>query len=48
MEFLNYKQDVFGQKALVGVNWDLLWLPVAAATVVIVLHLLLRLRKRAR
>ena len=46
MQPLRYAQDVFGQKMLVGMNWDLLWLPVAAAAVVIVLHLALRLLRR--
>ena len=46
MEPLRYQQDVFGQKMLVGMNWDFLWLPVAAAAALIVLHLILRaLRK---
>ncbi len=47
MEFLNYKQDAFGQTMLVGINYDLLWLPVVAAAVVIALHLLLKLLRRA-
>ena len=48
MELLRHTRDVFGQKLLVGVNWDLLWVPVAAALLVIALHLLLRTRRRAR
>jgi hypothetical protein len=47
MQILNYKQDVFGQNMLVGVNYDLLWLPVVAAAVVIGLHVLLKLLRRA-
>jgi hypothetical protein len=47
MEMLRYQQDVFGQKMLVGMNWDLLWLPVAAAVAVIALHLILKLVRRA-
>lgn len=47
MKFLTYQQDVFGQSMLVGVNWDLLWLPVAAAAAVIALHLLLRMVRRS-
>ena len=46
MEFLNYKQDVFGQSMLVGVNYDLLWLPVVAAAVVIGLNIVLKLLRR--
>ena len=47
MELLQYQQDVFGQKMLVGMNLDLLWVPVAAAAAVVVLHLILRTRRRA-
>ena len=46
MEVLRYTKDVFGQKMLVGVNWELLWLPVAAAGAVIVLHLIFRQLRR--
>ncbi len=48
MEVLRYTKDVFGQKLLVGVSWDILWIPVALAGVVIAVHLLLRARRRAR
>ena len=48
MEVLRYTNDVFGQKMLVGVSWDILWVPVALAAVVIAGHLLLRARRRAR
>ena len=47
MEALRYQQDVFGQKMLVGVNFELLWLPVAAAAVVIALHLILKVLRGA-
>jgi len=47
MEILRYTKDVFGQKMLVGVNWELLWLPVVSAGVIIGLHLIRRqLRRR--
>jgi len=46
MEFLRYQQDVFGQSMLVGMNWDVLWLPVAAAAAIIALHLVLRFLRR--
>lgn len=42
MEVLRYSQDVFGQKMLVGMNWEFLWVPVAAAAAAILLHLLFR------
>jgi hypothetical protein len=47
MSWVRYQQDAFGQSMLVGVNFDLLWLPVAAAAAVIVLHLVLRFVRRA-
>ncbi|WP_159587536.1 hypothetical protein [Chelativorans xinjiangense] len=46
MEFLRHTQDAFGQRMLVGVNWDILWLPVAAAAAVIILHLVIRTLRR--
>jgi hypothetical protein len=46
MEFLRYSQDVFGQRMLVGMNWDTLWLPVAAAAGVILVHLVVRAVRR--
>jgi len=48
MELLRYKQDVFGQKMLVGMNWDLLWLPVAAAAIFIACHLALRAMRSSK
>lgn len=48
MEILRYTKDVFGQKMLVGVSWDFLWVPVALAAVVIAAHLVLRARRRVR
>jgi hypothetical protein len=42
VDFFRYTKDIFGQKMLVGVNWELLWLPVAAAGTFLVLHLILR------
>lgn len=47
MGLLRFQQDVFGQKMLVGMNWDYLWLPVAAAAAVIVLHLILKMLRQA-
>ena len=44
---LRYQQDVFGQSMLVGVNFDLLWLPVAAAAAVMALHIALKLLRKA-
>lgn len=47
MDLLRYNQDAFGQNMLVGMSWDVLWLPVAAAAAVIVLHLALKLLRRS-
>lgn len=46
MEPLRYTQDVFGQRMLVGMNWELLWVPLAAAAVVIAVHLVIRMVRR--
>lgn len=48
MEWLRYTSDMFGRRMLVGVNWDLIWVPVAAAAAIIVLHLILRRVRRRR
>jgi hypothetical protein len=45
MEILRYTKDVFGQKLLVGVSFELLWVPVALAAAVIVCHQILRARR---
>ena len=41
MDLLRFSQDVFGQKMLVGMDWENLWMPVAAAFAVIALHQIL-------
>lgn len=38
MEIATYKNDVWGREVLLGVSWELLWLVVAAAFVIIALH----------
>ena len=48
MELLRFTKNMFGQKMLVGVNWEFLWLPVAAAFAVIAVHLLVRAARRHR
>lgn len=48
MAVLRYTKDVFGQQMLVGVSWDMLWIPVALAGAVIAVHLVLRARRRTR
>ena len=42
MEFFRVSRNVWGQEMLVGMSWDLLWLPVAAAVAVIATHQLVR------
>lgn len=48
MELLRHSKNAWGQKMLVGVSWELLWIPFAAAAVVIAVHLLLRWRRRRK
>lgn len=38
MDFATYKNDIWGTEVLRGVSWDLLWLVIVAAFVVIALH----------
>lgn len=38
MEIATYKNDVWGQEVLRGVSWDLLWLVIVLAFIVIALH----------
>lgn len=38
MEVATYKNDVWGREVLLGVSWDLLWLVIVAAFVMIALH----------
>ena len=42
MELFRVSRNVWGQEMLVGMSWDLLWLPVAAAIAVIAAHQLFR------
>ena len=48
LELVRVSRNVWGQKMLLGVSWDLLWVPVAAAAVFIVLHQLFRFAKSKR
>ncbi len=48
MEILRYTTDIYGRKLLVGVSWDLLWVPVALAVIVIIVHQVMRVRRRPR
>ena len=48
LELLRTTKNVWGQEMLIGVSWDLLWVPVAAAAAFIVLHQLFRLVKSKR
>jgi len=47
-ELIRVSRNVWGQKMLLGVSWDLLWVPVAAAAAFIVLHQLFRFAKSKR
>ena len=48
LELLRVSKNVWGQKMLLGVSWDLLWVPVAAAAAFIVLHQIFRIAKSRR
>ncbi len=43
MELFRFSKNVWGQEMLLGMSWDLLWVPVAAAFAWIAAHQLLRL-----
>ena len=43
MEVFRFSRNAWGQEMLLGMSWDLLWVPVAAAFAFIVVHQLLRL-----
>lgn len=47
-EFLRFTKNVWGQEMLLGVSWDLMWVPVAAAAAFIVLHQIIRFIKSKR
>ena len=38
MEIATYKNDVWGREVLLGVSWELLWLVIVAAFVIIAAH----------
>jgi formate dehydrogenase subunit gamma len=44
MELFRYTRNVWGQEMLVGMSWELLWVPVAAALGFIVAHQIWRLK----
>ena len=46
MEVFRFSTDAWGQEVLLGMSWDLLWVPMAAAIGWIVVHQLLRLASR--
>ena len=46
MEVFRFAQNVWGQEMLLGMSWDLLWVPVAAALACIAVHQFLRLASR--
>ena len=47
-ELLRVTKGVWGQKIVVGVSWDLMWVPVAVAVAFIVLHQIIRFAKSRR
>ncbi|MEX2122897.1 MAG: cytochrome b/b6 domain-containing protein [Woeseia sp.] len=48
MDVATYKEDIWGREVILGASWDLLWLVVVSAFVVIALHaVILAVRRRA-
>lgn len=48
MELATYKQDVWGREVILGASWDLLWLVVVTAFVIIALHAVFMAVRRRR
>lgn len=48
LELLRFTRNVWGQEMLLGVSWDLMWVPVAAAAAFIALHQIIRFAKSRR
>lgn len=48
MEFFRFSKNVWGQEMLLGMSWDPLWVPVAAAFAAIAVHQIIRLFSRKR
>ena len=48
MEIFRYSSNVYGQSALEGISFELVWLFIGAAGAVIVVHLLYKLLSKAR
>ena len=46
MEVFRFSKNVWGQEMLLGMSWDLLWVPLAAAFACIAGHQLFRLLLR--
>lgn len=46
MEVFRFSKNVWGQEMLLGMSWDLLWVPVAAALACIAGHQFVRLIPR--
>ena len=42
MDLFRFSKDVFGQKMLVGVNWDFIWVPIFLAALLILSHIIFR------
>lgn len=42
MELFRYSRDVYGQRTLEGISWDLFWVVVGFAAIGIVAHLIFK------
>lgn len=48
MDLATYKEDVWGREVILGASWDLLWLVVVAAFVIIAVHAVVMAVRRRR
>ncbi len=46
MDFVTYKNDVWGREVLLGVSWDLLWVVIVATFVIIAMHAIIFANKK--
>ncbi len=43
MELFRYSSDVYGQRVLEGISWDLFWVVVGISAISIIVHVIVKL-----